>query len=317
MRHIYVNVKARAYSSTANLGPGFDVFGLALDAYYDEVELIADGEGLSIEVFEDSSNSSSIPIAVEQNSAGLALKSMMQDYNIRDGLKVRIVKGVPTGYGLGSSAASAVAAVKAFDAMYNLGLDDNMLVRYSALGEVASANVAHYDNVAASMLGGFVIVRAEPLRVVRLEPPEDLVMCIVTPRVSVPKGKTGVARSVLPEHVSLRHMVSNVSNASMMVAGFAMRNVRMIADAMRDAVVEPARKHLIPLYDQVRESALRSGALAVTISGAGPSMLIITESMDDAVKVSRAVEEVYNANNMKCIAKVCSPADGCKIVDAR
>ncbi len=308
-------VKARAYSSTANLGPGFDVFGLAIDAYYDEVELIADGDGLSIEVL--GQNGNGIPIAVEQNSAGLALKSIMQDYDIMDALKVRIIKGVPTGYGLGSSAASAVAAVRAFDVMYDLGLDANMLVRYSALGEVASANVAHYDNVAASMLGGFVIVRAEPLRVIRLEPPKDLIMCIVTPRVSVPKGKTGIARSVLPESVTLKNMVSNIANASMMVAGFAMQDVKMIADAIRDAVVEPARKHLIPLYDQVKESALRSGALAVTISGAGPSMLIITESIDDAARVSHVVEGVYNANNMQCIVKICKPAEGCKILDAR
>ncbi len=311
-------VKARAYSSTANLGPGFDVFGLALDAYYDEVELFVDshdkGSNITIEV---ASNSSAVPLAVEQNSAGLALKSMMQDYDINDTLKVRITKGIPVGYGLGSSAASAVAAVRALDALYDLNLDANMLIRYSALGEVASANVAHYDNVAASMLGGFVIVRDEPFHTIRFEPPKDLVICIVTPKVSVPKGKTGIARSVLPESVSLRQMVSNVANASILVAGFAIQDVKVIADAMKDVVVEPARKHLIPLYDKVKDNVLRNGALAVTISGAGPSILIVTDSKEKASRISDLVQDVYITNGMQCIAKVCKPAEGCKILEKR
>jgi len=220
---------------------------------------------------------------------------MVKDFNINDTLKVRIIKGIPVGYGLGSSAASAVAAVRALDALYDLNLDTNTLIKYSALGEVASANVAHYDNVAASMLGGFVIVRDEPLNVIRFEPPEDLVICVVTPRISVPKGKTGIARSVLPESVSLRSMVSNVANASIMVAGFAMRDVRVIADAIRDMVVEPARKHLIPLYDNVKDNALRNGALAVTISGAGPSILIVTDKRDTAVRISNLMQDLYTA----------------------
>jgi homoserine kinase len=313
-------VKARAYSSTANLGPGFDVFGLALDAYYDEVELSLEhskGSDITIEVSSNQNASTdTIPLAVEQNSAGLALKSMVKDFNINDTLKVRITKGIPVGYGLGSSAASAVAAVRALDALYDLNLDTNTLIKYSALGEVASANVAHYDNVAASMLGGFVIVRDEPFNAIRFEPPEDLVICIVTPRISVPKGKTGIARSVLPESVSLRNMVSNVANASIMVAGFAMQDVRVIADAIRDMVVEPARKHLIPLYDKVKDHALRNGALAVTISGAGPSILIVTDKRDIAVRISNLMQDLYTANGMQCIAKVCKPAEGCKIIES-
>ncbi len=310
-------VKTRAYSSTANLGPGFDVFGLALDAYYDEVELSVEPSNVSDITIEINSNSSTIPLEVEQNSAGLALKSMVKDFNINDTLKVRITKGIPVGYGLGSSAASAVAAVRALDALYDLNLDTSMLIKYSALGEVASARVAHYDNVAASMLGGFVIVRDEPLNVISFEPPEDLVICIVTPRISVPKGKTGIARSVLPESVSLRSMVSNVANASIMVAGFAMKDVRVIADAIRDMVVEPARKHLIPLYDKVKDHALRNGALAVTISGAGPSILIVTDKRDIAARISNLMQDIYITNGMQCIAKVCKPAEGCSILEKR
>lgn len=324
-RALYRQVKVSAPASTANLGPGFDVFGLALDAYSDEVELVLDSSSdgsnttntgsLTIEVGGSSMSTEHIPDAVEHNSAGLALLSMMNAYNIRDRIRVRINKGIPAGYGLGSSAASAVAAVKALDAMYGLGLDDLTLLRHAAQGEIASAGTVHYDNVAASLLGGFVIVRQEPLYAVKVEPPDDLLLCVATPKVDVPKGKTGVARSVLPDKVQLRQMVSNVANASMLVAGFLMKDTRLIADAMmRDVIVEPARMHLIPAYASVKRAALDAGALAVTISGAGPSILIIADARSGDIKdVVEAVDDAYSREGIDCYVKACKVADGASI----
>lgn len=328
---LYRQVKAVAPASTANLGPGFDVFGLALDAYNDEVELVQDDGSnnnnnggassigsLTIDVHGSSMNTERIPDTAEHNSAGLALFSMMNTYNIRDRIRVRINKGVPAGYGLGSSAASAVAAVKALDAMYGLELDRITLLRHAAQGEVASAGTVHYDNVAASLLGGFVIVRQEPLKALKIEPPEDLLLCVATPKVSVPKGKTGVARSVLPEKVMLRQLVSNVANASMLVAGFLMKDTRLIADAMmRDAIVEPARMHIIPAYASVKKAALDAGALAVTISGAGPSMLIIADIKREISNIVEAVTATYSSEGIECYVKVCRVADGASIVGCR
>ncbi|MEM4285584.1 MAG: homoserine kinase [Candidatus Nitrosocaldus sp.] len=342
---LYRQVKAVAPASTANLGPGFDVFGLAIDAYNDEVELMLESDGncnynndssnssdastsssississigsLTIEVHGQSMNVEHIPDLAEHNSAGLAILSMMKAYNIRDRIRVRINKGIPAGYGLGSSAASAVAAVKALDAMYGLRLDDLTLLRHAAQGEVASAGTAHYDNVAASLLGGFVIVRQEPLHAIRIEPPDDLLLCVATPKVDVPKGKTGVARSVLPDKVQLKQMVSNVANASMLVAGFLMKDTRLIADAMmRDAIVEPARMHLIPAYASVKRAALDAGALAVTISGAGPSILIIADRRNgDMNDIVRAVNDAYLKEGIDCYVRACKVADGASIHD--
>ncbi|MEM2993565.1 MAG: hypothetical protein QXW54_02350, partial [Candidatus Nitrosocaldus sp.] len=195
-KEAFRQVKVVAPASTANLGPGFDVFGLALDAYSDEVELSLEGHGssnssnsshasigsLAIEVHGLDMGTEHIPDAAEHNSAGLALLSMMKEYGIRDRIRVRVRKGIPAGYGLGSSAASAVASVKALDVMYGLELDDLTLLRHAAQGEVASAGTAHYDNVAASLLGGFVIVRQEPLHAIRIEPPDDLLLCVATPK---------------------------------------------------------------------------------------------------------------------------------------
>ncbi|GBC73996.1 Homoserine kinase [archaeon HR05] len=334
-RALYRQVKVSAPASTANLGPGFDVFGLAIDAYSDEVELVLEDDksdsysdsssssissidSLTIEVHGSSMNAEHIPEAAEHNSAGLALLSMMKAYNIRDRIRVRVNKGIPAGYGLGSSAASAVAAVKALDVMYDLGLDDVTLLRHAAQGEIASAGTVHYDNVAASLLGGFVIVRQEPLYTVKVEPPEDLLLCVATPKVDVPKGKTGVARSVLPEKIMLRQMVSNVANASMLVAGFLMKDTRLIADAMmRDVVVEPARMHIIPAYASVKKAALDAGALAVTISGAGPSILIVVDANDNVKDVVDAVDTAYSREGIECYVKVCKIAGGVSVLECR
>ncbi|RMF29813.1 MAG: homoserine kinase, partial [Candidatus Nitrosothermus koennekii] len=149
-------MKAIAPSSTANLGPGFDVFGLALDAYYDQVSIEQIKEGIVLE------SEDNIPLDIDKNSAGLAALNLCKDYDIKDGLRIKIKKGVPAGYGLGSSGASAAAVVKALDAMYELNLSNEELIKYAAIGEQASAGSIHYDNVAASLLGGFVIVRSNP-----------------------------------------------------------------------------------------------------------------------------------------------------------
>jgi homoserine kinase len=168
------SVTVRAPCSTANLGPGFDVFGLALDAYYDEIEIIKKSNGIIIESLD------SVPLEPEKNSAGLVIKEMLKKFKIKSGLLIKIKKGVPAGFGMGSSAASAAAAAVAFNALFELDLDHNTLIKFAGMGEKASAGSIHYDNVSASVLGGFVIVRTDPLDVIRIDPPKDLVLCVAT-----------------------------------------------------------------------------------------------------------------------------------------
>jgi len=310
------SVVASAPSSTANLGPGFDVFGLALNAFYDKVELeITETRSLQIEV--DGEYGNTIPLQAEANSAGLAISKMREEYHAADGLKVKVHKEVPAGFGLGSSAASAAAAVKAFDSLYGLNLDNNSLVKFAAMGEIASAGSMHYDNVSASLLGGFVIVRTNPLNVVSIESPKDLMLCIAIPKMDVPKKKTEVARSVLPENVSLKHVVSNVANASMIVAGFMRKDVDLITGAINDVIVEPARAHLIPGYDEVKKNALNAGALAVTISGAGPSMIaFMKEGEQDQKKICKAMEDGFRSANIQCRTLHCGTSKGATVLQS-
>jgi len=298
------SVIARAPSSTANLGPGFDVFGLALDAYYDEVQIIKKGSKIIIE------SSDSVPLEPEKNSAGLVIKEMVKEFKIKSGLLIKIKKGVPAGFGMGSSAASAAAAAVAFNALFDLGLDHNTLVKFAGIGEKASAGSIHYDNVSASVLGGFVIVRTDPLDVIRIDPPKDLVLCVAIPKINVPKKKTEVSRGVLPTQVKLSDYVKNLANASAITTGFIKKDVELIGSSIKDIIVEPARKHLIPGFDKVKSGALEAGALGVTISGAGPSVISFTSKSADHKKICKAMEKGFATADTKCTTIICRPSKG-------
>lgn len=301
-------ITVRAPSSTANLGPGFDVFGLAVDAFFDEVTLTKKKSGISI-VTEDN-----IPTNPDNNTAGLVVKNMIKKFKIKDGIEIKIKKGVPAGFGMGSSAASAAATVIAFDKMYELKLDENTLVEFAGSGEKASAGSIHYDNVAASVLGGFVIVRTNPLNVIKIKPPMNLRMCVAVPKLKVPKKKTKVSRGVIPKKVSLVDSIANLSNAAAIVAGFMKKDPKLIGDSIKDVIVEPARQHMIPGFAKVKENALKAGAFGVTISGAGPSVIAFSKSSADLKKISLAMSRGFASANIKCQTVICKPSKGALVI---
>jgi homoserine kinase len=309
-----VDVKSRtaeAPCSTANLGPGFDVFGLALDALKDRVTITRGSAGSRKITIKNSDRA--LPTVAKSNSASLVVKRMMCDFEIDNNVEIQITKGVPAGYGIGSSAASAVAAALAFDSLYNLKVDKNRLVEYAAEGEIASAGTKHYDNVSASLLGGFVI--AHERQFIRIEPPKDLFLVVAIPiSMEVPKKKTQIARSVLPKKVPLKSMVHNIAGAATIVAGFALKDVETLAKGIDDIIVEPARKHLIPGYSSVRQNALSAGALAITISGAGPSMIAFLKTRKSANKVADGMAKGFEGAGIKSKTIVCRPSNGATLV---
>jgi len=307
---------AVAPSSTANLGPGYDVFGLGLNALEDTVTIHKMPEASSeVSLKVSGENYTLIPVEVNANSAGLVIKKMSEDFNIMSDLEVNIFKRVPAGFGMGSSAASAAAAALAFDGLFNLNIDKQKLIEYAAEGEIASAGTKHYDNVSSAILGGFVIVRTSPrLQFITLEPPQDLVLVIAVPAINPSARKTELARSVLPDCVSLRSVVHNVSAASTIVAGFALKDVQMIAEGIDDVIVEPARIFMIPGFDAVKKNALKSGSLAVTISGAGPSMISILKTEKKAQTVAKSMAAGFKEQNVESRTYVCKPSSGARIV---
>ena len=302
------SVTVRAPCSTANLGPGFDVFGLALDAFYDEVTVTKKGKGITIVSSDD------IPLDPKNNTAGLVAKEMKKKEKLTGGVEIKIRKNVPPGFGMGSSAASAAGCAIAINKLYNLKLNQNQLVSYAGIGEKASAGSIHYDNVAASVLGGFVIVDSSPLSVIRIEAPKDLILCVAVPKMKVPKKKTKVSRSVIPKTVKLSDSITNLANAANIVAGFLNKDSSLIGKSVEDVIVVPARKHMIPGFNNVKNNALRAGAFGVTISGAGPSVIAFASKKQNLTKIGAAMKKGFKSAKVDCDIVICKPSKGPKIV---
>jgi homoserine kinase len=214
---------------------------------------------------------------------------------------------------MGSSAASAAAAALAFNKLFNLKLDNKTLVKFAGMGEKGSAGTIHYDNVAASLLGGFVVVKTKPFDVIKLDPPKDLVLCVAIPKIKVPAKKTKMSRSVIPKTVKLSDLTTNLSNAAAIVSGFLLKDTDLIGRSIQDVIVEPARKQLIPGFSKVKSNALKAGALGVTISGAGPSIISFSKKSDNLKKIGKSMKDGFRSVKIDCDIIICKPSSGPKI----
>jgi len=301
------SIKIRSPCSSANLGSGFDSFGLALEAFYDTITLeLTDGE-IKIEV--TGIEAERVPKSPDRNTAGFVAKRLLEKKDV--GVKIHLYKGIPSGMGLGSSGASAAACAYGLNELLNLGLSKNEIIKWAALGEIAAAGVAHADNVAASILGGFTIVRTcnDLIDAVRLNPPPNLRIALAMPIIKTSENKTAAARSILPRSIPLRNAVLNIQNAAYIVAGFHLGDIEMIGRGMMDAIAEPFRKKLIPCYEDVKKAALDAGAAGVTISGAGPTVIAVVDSTrTSAEDVAKAMAEAFRDGGVECRACCSKPS---------
>ncbi|MDY6865458.1 MAG: homoserine kinase [Halobacteriota archaeon] len=253
-------LKLKVPATTANVGAGFDVFGMALEVPFDIVELeVSD----SIEVVMKGKNSDGIPTDPIHNTAGIVAQELKCD------VKITIHKEIPSNSGLGGSAAPAAGTAFGLNKIFDLGLSSEDLIRFAAKGEVASAGVEHADNVAPALLGGFTIVHDG--RAISLNP-KNIGIVAVHPNLEV---NTKKAREIIPESVSLNDHIFNIGSASMMVAGIMQSDIKIIGSSMKDRVIEASRQDLIIGYKEVKAAALGSGASGVTISGSGPTVIAV------------------------------------------
>ncbi|MCW4044718.1 MAG: homoserine kinase [Candidatus Bathyarchaeota archaeon] len=308
-------VTVKAPATTANLGPGFDVFGLALQRPNDKVKLTLVPEGVKIVVSGLSAAASATQ--PEKSPAGIVANHMLREFSLEAGVKIEIERCIFPSVGLGSSAASAAAVAYGLNHLCNLGLDNRELIRLAAKGEVASAGSEHADNVAAAICGHFVIVKSyKPLEIVNLKSPPNMEVCVAFPHIPASVNKTRKARSVVPKLIRIDQLVHNVGKAAVVASGFATGDVDMIGKSMLDAVVEPARAFLIPGYLQVRENALRAGACGVAISGAGPAIIAVANNKKvDTAKVAAAMKEGFGSAGFEATAFATKPGGGVSIVE--
>jgi homoserine kinase len=308
---VFNHIKIIAPSTSANLGPGFDVFALALDLFHDviEVEYISSP---TIEIEMKGIDANLIPSEPSQNSAGIIAKQIVERTGKRFGFKIVITKGIPVGKGLGSSGASAAASAFAVDKILSLGLTKNQLIHLASQGEIASSGSPHSDNVSAAILGGFTIIQSyKPLNVINLKPPENLEIAIIMPETVTLHKKTEIARSVIPKTVGLEKVIHNIGHAATIVAGMSLGDVELIGKGMADDIVEPFRSGMIPGYSEIRKLALEAGAAGVAISGAGPSMIVVVDADSiPALQVAETVGKGCEALSIPCKTFTCKPDSG-------
>jgi len=290
-------VTVRAPATSANLGSGFDVFGVALSRPADIVQVQKAAE-TSIEV--TGVGRQFIPEDPEENTVGAVADALDAPAHIE------IDKGVRPASGLGSSAASAAAAAVALDALYGRGHSREELVPVAAEGEAVVSGVAHDDNVAPALLGGFTI--ATKRGVTRVDANVALVVCLPDIVVS-----TRDARAVLPADAPLEALVETVGNAATLVAGMCRDDPDLVGAGMCDSVVTPTRAALVEGYDAACTAARDVGATGVTISGSGPGVLAVCRS-DTRRVVASAMLDAFDGNGVDARAYQTRVGDGAEII---
>jgi homoserine kinase len=286
----------RAPATSANLGSGFDVFGVALGHPADVVR-VEKRDRTTIDV--RGAGSDFIPEDPEENTVGAVAEALDAPAHIQ------IDKGIRPASGLGSSAASAAAAAVALNELYDRGKTREELVPIAAKGEAVVSGDAHDDNVAPSILGGFTV--ATPGGVTQVDASVPLVACL--PEIVV---STRDARRVVPSTASVEELVTTVGNAATLTAGMYRDDPQLIGRGMEDDVVTPARAKLIDGYDSVREAALEAGSTGVTISGAGPAVLAVCPERDRQ-SVASAMLDAFDAAGVEARAYQTRIGDGATV----
>lgn len=259
----------RAPATIANFGPGFDVFALALAAPADIFRIRrTEEEGVVVRVVD---GREALPTEPGKNTAGLAALHYLKATGVRGGAEIEIRKSMPIASGLGSSAASAVAAAFGLDRLFGTRLPASDLIEIASEGEVASGGTPHADNVAGCFLGGFVIVRSRrPLLIDRLEAPDIPIV------VRVRRKSLTTSRGLIPEHLPLARVKEQMAWCAAAVHAMATRDLARIGEAInRDHISEPVRSGYIGCYGTLKARALEAGALGFNVSGGGSSVFAI------------------------------------------
>lgn len=275
-------------ATIANISCGFDVLGVALDTIGDEMVVRKTKEkGIRITKLEGQQ----LPMESHLNVAGVAGLALLAVSDYDGGFEIEIYKKIKAGSGIGSSAASSTGAVWAMNQLLGTPFSTLELVKFAMEGERLASGVAHADNVAPALYGGFTLVRSyTPLDVIPIPSPQELYATVIHPQIEV---KTSDSRKILKTTISLEDGIKQWGNLGGLVAGLFTSDYDLIGRSLEDHIVEPIRSILIPSFDAIKTTAMENGALGCGISGSGPSIFSFSKGEHTAKKVATAMKEVY------------------------
>jgi len=291
------SIKVFAPATVANVTCGFDILGFAVDQPGDEITLKRSNSG-KVKIIEITGDDGALPLDADKNTSSVVIKMFLNDLRVDQGIDIYLDKKMPLGSGLGSSAASSVAAIFAINELLGQPKSLQELLPYAMEGERVACGAAHADNVAPGLYGGFVLIRSyDPLDVIKLKTPESLFCTLVHPHIEV---KTKDAREILRKQIYLKDSVKQSGNVAGLVAGLLTSDYDLISRSMHDHIVEPIRSILIPGYQEVKDKALEIGALGAGISGSGPSIFSLSKDEDTAQSVGFEMKRIYNDIDIEC-----------------
>ena len=286
-------VRVFAPASVSNVACGFDVMGFAIESPGDEVVLrISDEPGVRITKI--TGDNGKLPLNPEENTAGAPVIAICEYASFSRGIEIEVHKQMPLGSGLGSSAASAVAAAFAADHLLELNLSKEQLLEFAIKGEQIASGAVHADNVAPSLYGGFILIRGYyPVDIVEISVPENLFCTILHPGIVI---NTKESRRLLPKQVSLEEAKVQWGNAAGLIAGLMKSDFGLISRSLQDVIIEPSRASTIPCYWKIKQAALDAGAIGCNISGSGPSIFAFADSLRAANLVGEKMRSALDEN---------------------
>lgn len=289
-------LKVIAPASVSNLACGFDTLGVAVDIVCDEI-IGRWVEEPGVRIVEIKGYKSGIPYEADQNIASITATSLLKYLGEEGrGLELRINKNIPGGSGLGSSASSATAAAVLVNELLNRPLDKRSLIPFALDGEACASGSRHGDNVVPAMIGGLVLIRdINTYDYHRIYTPPGLFMAVLLPDILI---STKAARTILRSDVPLESMVRQAANLGSFVIGMHNSDLELLSRSMEDHIIEEQRKHLIPHFDIIKETALKLGALGCSISGAGPAIFALCQEKLMAAGIAEAMKKIYDQHKL-------------------
>jgi homoserine kinase len=304
---------AFAPASVGNVAIGFDILGFSVDALGDRVT-VSRTEARQVTILEVTGIAGKLPSEPAQNTAGRALLALQEALHPGFGFAMRIDKGIPLGSGLGGSAASAVGAVVAANALLPQPCSKLELLKFAMQGEAVASGSLHVDNISPSLFGGLVLtVGIEHPRVKQIPIPAGVRAIIVHPHMFL---STRQARAMLKRSVELSDFVWQTANLAGFISGCYTNDLDMIRASFEDVVIEPQRQALIPGFAGVRLAAMQAGALGCSISGAGPA-LFAWALAKDAHRVLEAMRREFTAGDIRIDEWLVDVgADGARVIES-
>ncbi len=320
-------VRAFAPASVSNIACGFDILGFALQAENGQtgpgdVVTASYGEfpggpesGGPVRIARITGDGGRLPLEPGRNTAAVAARALIEGEAPGATVDLQIEKRMPLESGLGSSAASAVAAVVAVDALLDLAVPEQALLGYALAGEVLASGGAHADNLAPSLLGGLVLVRSldpEP-DVIELPVPAGLACALVRPHAEV---NTRESRARLERQLPLDRAVTQWGNAAALVSALYRSDLELLSRALVDVVAEPVRAQGVPGFHAAKAAAIEAGALGCSLSGSGPALFALCDGRDRGTEVAAAMADTIEAAAGVACDRLVSPlpAPGARVI---